>query len=248
MKKVDSQKKKSNKIKQTRSRSPEKKAEQFERIIDAGKQLFQKKGREGFSLRGLANMLDMNQNNVYNYVKSKRELWICIRKKFYEQYRNENRAIINNHEGSTVDLLLELFEHFFEFAEEDYGAFAMMHIIPSPPSDKIGPHEKKYKPFNFLDGTIKVIQKAINEGEIKEDNPALLSFFMFSLLLGSTIVERSMRSFEKKNDYGNKEIDETGQFGSQSFTSKEFRKYILRKIQLGLTDPNLIVNESDYKM
>ncbi|MBA7673867.1 hypothetical protein ES703_82073 [subsurface metagenome] len=32
------------KIKQTRSRSPEKKAQQFERIIDAGKQLFQQKG------------------------------------------------------------------------------------------------------------------------------------------------------------------------------------------------------------
>ncbi|MBA7673866.1 hypothetical protein ES703_82072 [subsurface metagenome] len=75
----------------------------------------------------------MNQNNVYNYVESKRELWICIRKKFYEQYRDENRTIIKNHEGSTVELLLDLFDHFFKFAEEDYGAFAMMHIIPSPP-------------------------------------------------------------------------------------------------------------------
>lgn len=239
--------KKKNKTKQTRSRSPEKKAQQFERIIDAGKQLFQQKGREGFSLRGLARILNMNQNNVYNYVESKRELWLCIRKKFYEQYRNENRVIIKNHHGSTVDLLVDLFDHFFKFAEEDYGAFAMMHIIPSPPSDKIGPFEKQYKPFHFLDGTTRVIQKAIDEGEIKENNAALLSFFIFSLVLGATIVENVMSSIEENNDNIGTEAEEKIQFGTQQFTSKEFRRYVLRKIQLGLTDPNLIVDELDYK-
>ena len=235
------------KIKQTRSRTPEKKAQYFERIIEAGKQLFQQKGREGFSLRGLAEILNMNPNNVYNYVETKRELWICIRKMFYEQYRDENKVIIKNHKGSTVDLLLDLFNHFFKFAEEDFGAFAMMHIIPSPSSDKKGPFEKQYKPFNFLDGTTKVIQKAINEGEIKENNAALLSFFIFSLTLGATMVENILRSAEENNDNNGTEADERIQFGTQPFTSKEFRKYTLRKIQLGLIDPNLIVDESDYK-
>ena len=35
--------------KQTRSRSPEKKAAQFEEILEAGKELFLEKGRDGFS-------------------------------------------------------------------------------------------------------------------------------------------------------------------------------------------------------
>jgi AcrR family transcriptional regulator len=238
---------KTTKTKKSRSRSPEKKAQQFERILEVGKKQFSEKGREGFSLRGLAKSLDMNQNNLYNYVESKRELWIAIRKKFFEQFRDDNRAIINNHEGTTVDLLLSLFGHFFKFAEEDFSAFTMMHIIPSPPSDKIGPFEKQYKPFNFLNGTTRVIQKAINEGEIKEKNPALLSFFIYSLILGATMVEKTMRNFEENKDYQGKEADEIFQFGTQAFTSKEFRKYVLRKIQLGLTDPNLIVDESDYK-
>jgi AcrR family transcriptional regulator len=235
------------KVKKSRSRTPEKKAQQFERIIDAGKKLFQEKGREGFSLRGLANNLDMNPNNIYNYVENKRELWICIRKKFYEQYREDSRDLIKNHDGSTVELLLDLFDHFFKFAEEDYAAFAMMHIIPSPPSEKIGSFEKQYKPFHFLDGTTRVIQKAINAGEIKENNAAILSFFIYSLTLGATMVERIMRAVENNNEYKSTEADESVQFGTQPFTSKEFRKYVLRKIQLGLTDPNLIVEESDYK-
>ncbi len=163
--------------KKTRSRSPLKKARQFEHILEAGKQLFLDKGRDGFSLRGLAKMLDMNQNNLYNYVDSKRELWIAIRNKFFKQFKDENLEIIDSHEGSNVDLLMKIFEHFFEFAENDPAAFNMMHIIPSPPSDKVGKYEKEYKAFNFLNGTTRKMQEAINEGEIKESNGAILSLY-----------------------------------------------------------------------
>jgi len=233
--------------KKTRSRSPEKKAQQFDTILEVGKQLFQEQGREGFTLRALAKRLNMSQNNLYNYVTSKRELWTAIRKKFYEQYRNENRDIIKDFSGSTVDLLLSVFEHFFEFAENDYAAFRMMHIIRSPPSEKVGPFEKEYKQFSFLNGTTRVIQKAIDEGEIKEKNAALISFFLFSILLGATMVEFAMRDIENTTDKNGKRIEEFIQFGGQNFTSKEFRKYTLKKIQKGLVEPNLIVDESEYR-
>ncbi|MFX1374779.1 MAG: TetR/AcrR family transcriptional regulator [Promethearchaeota archaeon] len=234
-------------IKKTRHRSPEKKAQQLDKILEVGKQLFQERGRDGFTLRRLAKKLDIDPNNLYNYVGSKRELWIAIRKKFYEQYRDENREIIKEFSGSTIDLLLKIFEHFFEFAENDYAAFRMMHVIPSPPSDKVGPFEKEYKQFGFLDGTTRVIQKAIDKGEIKEENAALLSFFLFSLLLGATLVEKAMRDKQKTIDKIGKEVDELRQFGTQNFTSNEFRKYTLRKIQKGLRDPNLILDKTEYK-
>ena len=232
----------------TRSRSPEKKAEQFEQILVAGKRLFIEKGQEGFSLRGLAKMLDMNQNNLYNYVESKRELWIAIRNKFYKQFRDENKAIIEAHEGSNVDLLMKIFEHFLEFAENDPAASSMMHIIPSPPSDKVGKFEKKYKAFHFLSGTKRKMQEAIDAGEIKEDNSAILSFFIYSVILGAAIVEHTMRVLEDNtNGKWDSSVDETLEFKKKAFSSKEFRRYVLKKLELGLTDPNLIVKESDYK-
>ncbi|NHJ19348.1 MAG: TetR/AcrR family transcriptional regulator [Candidatus Lokiarchaeota archaeon] len=230
-----------------RMRSPEKKAQQFEKILEVGKQLFETSGRDGFTLSALAKKLDMNKNNLYNYIESKRELWIAIRKKCYEQYRDENRKIIKETSGTNVDVLLKIFEHFFEFAENDYAAFRIMHTIRSPPSDKVGPFEKEYKQFSFLDGTTRLIQKAIDNGEIKENNAALLSFFMFSLLLGSTMIEWAMRDIENTTDKEGKKIDEYLQFGSQKFTSKEFRKYTLQKIQKGFTEPNMAVNEFEYK-
>jgi len=214
--------------KQTRSRSPEKKAAQFEKILEAGKELFLEKGRDGFSLRGLAKILGMNQNNLYNYVESKRELYIAIRNKFFKQYREENIKIIKEHKGPTKDLLMKIFK---KFAEKDFGAFSMMHLRESPPSNKIGTFEQEYREFNYLRGTARVIQDAIEAGEIKFSNAKMLTFFTYSLILGAAMVERHMRMLEQNPNYKGDYPSEILQFGQADFTRKEFRDFILEKLE-----------------
>ena len=138
------------KYKVTRARSVEKKEDQFERILEEGKKLFLKKGAEGFSMRNLADQLGMTKNNLYNYVSSKRELWLAIRNKFYSQFKKENQKIIKNHQGSHKELLIELAEHYNEFAERDFGVFIMMFAFTNaPPSKAVGKIEKTYKPLKF---------------------------------------------------------------------------------------------------
>lgn len=225
--------------KQTRSRSPEKKAAQFEQIIEAGKNLFLEKGRDGFSLRGLAKILGMNQNNLYNYVGSKRELWIAIRNKFYKLYRDQNIEIMKKHEGSTTDLLMKIFTNFLEFASKDFGAFSMMHLTESPPSDKIGPFEKEYQEFNYLRGTARVVQKAVEANEIKQSNPGLITFFTYSLILGAAIVERNMRMFEQNPDFEGAYASEILQFKQTEFDSLEFRNFVLEKLEIILQNSDL---------
>ena len=217
--------------KQTRSRSPEKKAAQFERILEAGKELFLEKGRDGFSLRGLAKILGMNQNNLYNYVDSKRELWIAIRNKFYNQYRDENIDIMKEHEGTITELLMKFFTNFLEFADRDYGAFSMMHLTESPPSDKRGSIEKEYQEFNYLKGTAKVVQEAIEAKEINYSDSGLITFFTYSLILGAAIVERNMRIFEQNPDFEGDTTSEILSFKT-NFNSLEFRHFVLEKLEL----------------
>jgi AcrR family transcriptional regulator len=235
------------KKKNTRHRSPEKKAAQFERILNAGKDLFLDKGRFGFSLRGLGKILGMNQNNLYNYIDSKRELWIAIRSKFFKQYRDENREIIKNHKTSTTELLMKIFEHFLEFAEKDFGVFSMMHLIEAPPSDKMGPFEKEYRKFNFLKGTANVIQKGINDKEIKETNAGLLSFYTYSLILGAAIVERHMRIIEQSENFNGNLASEIIQFGQSEFSRKDFRNFILNILENSLINSSLVQKESDHE-
>ena len=217
--------------KHTRSRSPEKKAAQFEQILEAGKTLFLEKGRDGFSLRGLAKILGMNQNNLYNYVESKRELWIAIRNKFFKQYREDNIKIIKDHKGSTTDLLMKIFTHFLDFANKDYGAFNMMQLMESPPSNKIGPFEKEYREFNYLKGTARVIKVAIEAGEIKNSNAEMLTFLVYSLILGAAMVERHMRTIEQDSKYKGDFASEIVQFGQADFSRQEFRNFVLEKLE-----------------
>ena len=217
--------------KQTRSRSPEKKAAQFEQIIEAGKELFLEKGRDGFSLRQLAKPLGMNQNNLYNYVESKRELWIAIRYKFYKQYREENIEIIKDHKGSTTELLMKIFTNFLDFADKDFGAFSMMHLSASTPSDKIGPFEKEYREFNYLRGTARVIKVAKEAGEIKDSDAIMLTFLVYSLILGAAMVERHMRTIEQNGKYKGDFASEIVQFGEADFSRQEFRNFVLEKLE-----------------
>ena len=220
------------KLKQTRARSEEKKADQFERILEAGQQLFLKKGTQGFSMRKLAEMLDMTKNNLYNYIESKRELWIAIRNKFYNQYREENLEIINNHEGSTCDLILKLYENFLDFADRDYDKFRMMYnIIDAPHSDKIGPIEKTYKEFRLLDGTTKLIQKAIDDGEISSNNAALLSLYSYSLVMGVAYIEMNRNA---KYVGGLQVIWETTQLNKLNISKKEFKEYSMKALEVAL--------------
>jgi len=177
-------------LKQTRARSEEKKADKFEKILEAGKKLFLKKGTQGFSMQNVAEMVGMTKNNLYNYIESKRELWIAIRNNLYNQFKEENLVIISDHEGTQVDLILKLYRHFLEFAERDYDKFRMMfNIIEAPPSNKIGRIEKTYKEFGLLDGTTKMIQMAIDNGEIKGNNAPLLSLLTYSFVMGVAYIE-----------------------------------------------------------
>jgi AcrR family transcriptional regulator len=212
------------KYKQTRARSEEKKADQFEKILEAGKQLFLEKGTEGFSMRNLAEKLDMTKNNMYNYVSSKRELWIAIRNKFYSQFRNENIEIIRKNHNSFVDLILEIFEHFFEFAERDFGVFTMMHTPTSaPPSNKIGSIEKKYREFRLLDGNANLIREAMDRGELEIENPALVSLFLYSLLFGANYINMNRRAENP--------LIENTQLSIKDISNEDFREYVLNIIE-----------------
>jgi AcrR family transcriptional regulator len=224
------------KLKQTRARSEEKKEEQFERILDAGKELFLKKGSEGFSMRNLAEMLDMTKNNLYNYIESKRELWIAIRNKFYNQFKEENLEIIKNHQGSKCELILKLYEHFLDFANRDYDKYKMMfNVIEAPPSNKIGPIEAKYKEYRLLDGTTKLIQEAIDEGEIKEDVAPLLSLLTYSLVMGVAYIQMN-----RTKEHGPpRRVWETIQLSQVDVSFDLFKEHTIKVLEYILTENHL---------
>ena len=213
------------KYKVTRARSEEKKKEQFERILEIGKELFTKKGIGGFSMRNLAQKLDMTKNNLYNYVESKRELWIAIRNKFYKQFKEENIEIIKRYNNEPrIKLFMKICEHFFEFAERDFDVFILMHAFTSAPkSNKLGKFEKKYREYRLLDGTARIIQEMIDRGEIKETDPGKAALFLYAVLFGAMYIDMNRRIEIP--------ILENIQMSIKNISSKDFQNYVLEMIE-----------------
>jgi len=180
----------------------------------------------------------MNKNNLYNYIESKRELWIAIRNKFYNQFKEENLKIVKEHGGTVSELLLKL-----KFAERDYGKYKMMfNIIEAPSSNKTGLIEREYREFRLLDGTTKILKGAIEKGEILKKNSSLLSLFIFSVIMGVSYIEmyrtagqdRDQDVPEGKEDIA-RDISETNQLGRfpylEEVSSEELQSYTLKVIE-----------------
>ena len=113
---------------------------------------------------------------------------------------------------------------FLDFSEADYRRFDFMFLIPIPPSEKVGPIEKSYKPFNLLIIINDIIQKAIHAEEIKEKNANGLTFFFYQLALGTAIVERHVVQIEE-------DVEEPVKLGSNPIDVKENRRFFLEQLR-----------------
>ncbi len=228
------------KKKQTRARAPEKKAEQFEKILDVGREMFIQYGSHGFSMRKLASELDMTQPNLYNYVKSKRELWIAIRKKYFRELNVIITGIVKNHKGPYIDLFVNLCKSFLQFSSEDYIRFQMMFLIPAPKSKRVGPLEKGYEPENLVKRVLDLIIKAIDSVgvEVDKDTTNIL-YLLFATLLGAVMTEGFLKIRSK--------IGEPIAGDFYDLTPKEFRAYVLKEFRERLERTPLIKELDDKK-
>jgi len=209
-----------NKKRNTRARAPEKKKEQFNKILEEGKELFIKYGSHGFSLRALAKRMKMSQSNLYNYVQSKRELWIAIRIKYFKEFQEKFSEIVETHKDSYIDIWLKMAIFFLDFAQADYNRFQMMFFISAPPSDKVGPFENKYKPFQLVEQALIVVEQAIDAKKIKEDSAIELFYYIYGVLLGAAQVEFQL----------SKKIYQPITAEEQKISIDKFRKFTLEEI------------------
>ncbi|MBD3194277.1 MAG: TetR family transcriptional regulator [Candidatus Lokiarchaeota archaeon] len=174
------------------ARSDEDKQKNLDEIIDAGRELFVKKGTYGFSTRALAKKIKMTQGNLYNYVKSKRELWIAIRSEDMKIFKKRLQSIADTHEESYILLFKRMMNFYLDFARNEYRRFQMMFMVPAPPSDEIGPIEKEYELINPLEVVKNALKKAMDAGEIRKTDVDQLSYTIYALIHGATAVERDL--------------------------------------------------------
>lgn len=204
-----------------RARTKTKKEEKYYRILETGKKLFMDDGVEGFSMRALARHLSMSKGNLYNYVKSKRELWFGIVTLEYEKFESKLHVLAENDFESSVDRLIAIGTFFLNFCAEDYRRFQMMFLTPPPRSEKRGPIEEEFKYNNILGYIRKLFQDAIDKGEIKEKDAHSLTLYYWAHILGAAKVEANLEPMNLfMVNYFENNVD---------YSRQKFREFFLKK-------------------
>jgi AcrR family transcriptional regulator len=188
--------KRKEKPKQKRARSKEDKAHQMEKIIEGSLSLIREKGFFGFEMRALAKHLNMSKGNLYNYVSSKRELWIAVRIKTMRDFKaGIEETAFSGKEQNSIEILKNIGRFVFDFAAEDSNRWKLMTSTrpPDPPIKDgkkfIGPIEKSYESSQVLDVIFKILQDGHSKGEIKDLDLKLTGFYLYSIVLGVTYLE-----------------------------------------------------------
>ncbi|MBN1803480.1 MAG: TetR/AcrR family transcriptional regulator [Candidatus Lokiarchaeota archaeon] len=212
--------------KNTRARAPEKKKKQLDNILEVGKDLFIRYGAQGFSLRQLADKLNMAKSNLYNYVESKRELWFAIRSRYFFEYEKGFADILKTHDSDYVDLGVKWAQYFLDFAAADRKRFEMMFFIRAPSSNKTGAYEKKYRPLDPIIKGINITLRAVEEGKNKEKDPVGLYYYMYATCLGAAKVEADLKLTYK--------ILDPSMIEKTVLSNKHFRDFFLKEFRTRL--------------
>ncbi|MFX1256226.1 MAG: TetR/AcrR family transcriptional regulator [Promethearchaeota archaeon] len=204
-----------------KARTEKEKAEQYKRILDAGTELFINNG--SFSMRALAKKLGMSEAFVYNYIVSKRELWIAIRNRYFNQYQESLQNLFDTHKGHLIDFFMNWVNLFLEFAAADYNRFKMMFLINAPRSNKIGPLEKSYKRFNLFETGLNKTREILKQYDRDIPNINKILYFLFSVVFGAAKIEADLKlRFD---------ITEPINIKQEYLTQEEFRNFTVEHIK-----------------
>lgn len=173
----------------------------LQRILDVAKQVFYEKG-PNWSMRELANRLDVGVSYLYRYVQNKRELWFAVIAQEYDNLADQFETLVENHQGKSMKLLQSFVKLYLKFAHEEFPRFYLMFLMLPPESEKKqGPFEYHQNPrFSLIFN--KVFITVLEEENLSLGNPELIGVKLWGQVLGvATLNSPIYDYFKKVNPY-----------------------------------------------
>ncbi len=161
-------------------------------IINAAIELYANSGMDGLSIREIARKTEMSPKNVYNYILSKREIFIAMRVKFLKSIENLISEIISKNKNSLKNIILKIAQKFMEWASENKEGFNILFLSEPPKSSQRGPIEEAYEPGKPLEIIQELIQTAYENGTIFGIDPDSFTAYIWQYVYGAAYIERSI--------------------------------------------------------
>ena len=212
--------------KQTRARSPQKKAELRQEILDAGMTLFITKGSLGFTMRTLAQEISISRPSLYTYFSNKYDLWLEIRKDCIAHFESGVKKIYEDFQPDKqkwTELFYHFVEYFFDFAEKEEMRYIMLYLSAPPQSDKSEISKSPNQNLDLTSRALVLLENAIKAKEITGKVAQNIAYFIASVMLGGSYLEILQRSLKK--------IPQSKSISYPQLFEMEYRDYLLQKIR-----------------
>ncbi len=144
----------------------------YREILEHSIQIIREHGLGSLNLQAVADKMNLQRPALYRYFISVRELWIAVQIDFKNDLNNRMQEIIDNHEGTYEELVFELFNFYYTWITDDLVRYLILHDLGhgyAPGANKLGPIEKRYRPFDFIMFFRHAIEKGIENNEFKKD-------------------------------------------------------------------------------
>lgn len=156
-------------------------------IIEIGGNLFLSKGFQGFSIKHLTEKLNMPKSNFYSHFQSKRELFYAFKIKEYKKFYEKFHAFAESQNCSILEKLTRILRFYLNYAGHDFHRFQLIFATQAPPSEKFGSIEQEFnaRPNIMIAEMVRIIQSAIDQGEMKQIDPLHCTYFLWALMYGN---------------------------------------------------------------
>lgn len=156
-------------------------------IIDIGGQMFLSSGFEGFSIRALTTKLNIPKSNFYTHFQSKRELFYAFKTREYQKFYTKFHSFIEAQHCPLLEKFMRILNFFIDHAINDFLHFQLIFATSAPPSDKRGPIEQEFNagPNILMREIVRLIDQAIEHGEMKAINSLNCTYFLWALMYGN---------------------------------------------------------------
>jgi len=203
-------------------------------IIEAAEKLFLANGYEDTTMSQIGNESEFSKGTLYNYFKSKDDLYLAIGTKAYEILIDYTKYFVESKDPGMNQLkavgyaYFEFTKNYPDYAHIFHDIFIKLPQVAQKSKDKLTATEKEYlnRSEAYGEQFRDVIIKAIKTGSIRSDkDPFLIGFTLFMMTSGiMKELEQHQKTLETMEFDGDDIIDFVFEMIAAGLKPKEDKK------------------------
>jgi AcrR family transcriptional regulator len=160
------------------------------KIIDAAVALFREQGYANVSMRKIAKRIEYSVGTLYLYYRDKDELFLAVQQHAFDQaFAFMQKALTS---ADSLDRIHQMGERYILFGLRYPDLYQLMFMMENP-MDALG-EEAGWKPgIKLHELLVGIVRECIADGHFADDDPAQISFTLWSLVHGMVSLKISQR-------------------------------------------------------